>query len=56
MQMKCPMCDEMLTYDITATDDGRINGEAQYSIRGKTNPESTAHIWTHAPEGGSHDR
>jgi hypothetical protein len=51
LQQKCPFCDEMLDYDAT-TDAGTKNdkGGVDFTISAQTTPESTAHVWTHAPE------
>jgi hypothetical protein len=51
LQQKCPMCPEMLDYEVLPTSDGRDDsGNAQFTIKAQTTPESTAHVWTHAPK------
>jgi len=47
IQQKCPYCDVTLDYDAV------IEGHADrgnYSIKAVTTPESTEHVWTHAPK------
>lgn len=48
LHQQCPYCDEVLTFDAIITE----NGE-QFTINATTTPESTAHVWTHAPEGAN---
>jgi hypothetical protein len=55
IQQKCPYCDETLTFEITAADLSRKDegGYSTATIKAQTTPESTAHVWTHAPDGAS---
>ena len=50
IQQKCPMCDEILDYEVTSTGE-RSNGSshATVTVHAQTTPKSTAHVWTHAP-------
>ena len=51
LQQKCPMCDEMLEFQVTATSDGVSDdgNSATFTMNAVTTPESTAHVWTHKP-------
>jgi len=51
LRQKCPMCDEMLDYDVTShpIDSVDEDGKAVFAIEAQTTKESTAHVWTHAP-------
>lgn len=53
IKQKCPFCDVMLTYNISSHADSEPNdrGGQTVTVHAKTNPESTAHVWTHAPKG-----
>lgn len=51
IQQKCPRCPEMLTFAVIAHSPARaVDGSAQFTIEAQTTPESTAHVWTHAPK------
>lgn len=54
LQQKCPMCDELLDFD-AEFDSGTKNeqGGVDFKLSAVTTPESTAHVWTHAPEGAA---
>lgn len=52
LQQKCPYCDEKLTFTILATKTHKnADGVSTVTMNTQTTPESTAHVWTHAPEG-----
>jgi hypothetical protein len=49
------MCEEMLDYDVLSTSDRRDDGgDVTYTLKAQTTPESTAHVWTHAPKAEEH--
>jgi hypothetical protein len=51
LQQKCPMCDEMLDYMVQeVVDRVTIENTSTLCISAVTTPESTAHVWTHAPK------
>lgn len=53
-QQKCPFCPELLNFD-AEFDAGTRNGKGgvDFTLTASTTPESTEHVWTHAPEGAS---
>ena len=54
IQQKCPYCDVMVTYDLTSVKKSENkDGSVNMMLRAQTTPESTEHVWTHAPAGGS---
>lgn len=52
LRQKCPMCEEMLEYDVLSTGSGGVDddGNAKFTLKVQTTPESTVHVWTHAPK------
>lgn len=53
LQQKCPMCAEMLDYEVLSNNCDGVDddGNVTFTLEAQTTPESTAHVWTHAPEG-----
>jgi hypothetical protein len=51
IKQKCPFCEEMLDYEIKSADGTKNDrGGVSYNVNAQTTPESTAHVWTHAPK------
>ena len=46
MQQKCPFCDVILTHE---TNTKTTKAQDRVFIEAKMTPESTAHMWSHAP-------
>lgn len=51
IKQKCPFCDEMLDYEVTSTEGSKNErGGVSYNVNAQATPDSTAHVWTHAPQ------
>lgn len=51
IQQKCPACDVILDYELTSVKESdNEDGSVNMMLRAQTTPESTEHVWTHAPQ------
>lgn len=52
LQQQCPYCPEMLNLEISDMEEtpDADGGTTTVTVRAMTTPESTAHVWTHAPK------
>ncbi|AYN58914.1 hypothetical protein PP634_gp88 [Arthrobacter phage Richie] len=54
IQQRCPYCDVEITYNLTSVKESENeDGSVNMMLRAETTPESTEHVWTHAPEGAT---
>ncbi|AYR01054.1 hypothetical protein PBI_ISOLDE_86 [Arthrobacter phage Isolde] len=54
IQQRCPYCDVEITYKLTSVKESENeDGSVNMMLRAETTPESTEHVWAHAPEGAT---